>query len=220
MKSQLTRGYFPLLFIVISIFSIKQVSAQAIQLSWIPNPESDIMYYSVYKDTLSNPQTEISKVAASNTTYFDYDIILGKEYYYRITAVDSADNVSEFSDEVRIIAGNPTNIIGPKGDIPEKFKLSQNYPNPFSVRAGSASSGTSETTMNYGMSKDGHVKLIIVDILGREVITLVNEYKRTGYHMVKWNGKDNYGNDVCAGIYFCQMKVEGLSIMKKLIIIK
>lgn len=84
--------------------------AQGIQLSWIPNAETDIKYYSIYKDTVNSQLTEIAQVPATESTYIDRDIVIGKNYFYRITAVDSADNVSEFSDEIIVSTNLPTPV--------------------------------------------------------------------------------------------------------------
>jgi hypothetical protein len=109
MKYQLRRGYISLLFILFSIFN-NTIYAQVIRLTWNPNIEPDIKYYLIYRDTMTNPINEISRVYKPNTTYFDDDIIIGKGYYYRIAAVDSADNISEFSDDIYVYADNFTRV--------------------------------------------------------------------------------------------------------------
>lgn len=84
--------------------------SQSIRLTWRANPEPDTKYYGIFKATVSNPTAEITQVPASDTTYLDKDIALGNIYYYRITAVDSAGNVSEFSDEIMVAADIATPV--------------------------------------------------------------------------------------------------------------
>ena len=92
------------------MFICKEIKAQAIQLTWDSNPELDIKYYGIYKDVSDNPEIEITKVYTPDTTYLDRDIVPGQGYYYRITAIDSADNISEFSDGIYIVADDPTPV--------------------------------------------------------------------------------------------------------------
>jgi len=81
----------------------------------------------------------------------------------------------------------------------------QNYPNPFNP----------STTINYQLPKDGFVTLIIYDILGREVKTLVNEYKAQGRYEVNFNA----GN-LASGVYIYRIKVNDFSSAKKLLLMK
>ncbi|MBN1466509.1 T9SS type A sorting domain-containing protein [candidate division KSB1 bacterium] len=81
-----------------------RLSAYAIQVTWELNPESDIKHYTIYRASSVNSETEIAQVPASESAYIDHNIILNTMYYYRIVAVDSAENVSEFSDTAQILA--------------------------------------------------------------------------------------------------------------------
>ncbi|MBK8549859.1 MAG: T9SS type A sorting domain-containing protein [Ignavibacteria bacterium] len=71
-------------------------------------------------------------------------------------------------------------------EIPDKFHLSQNYPNPFNP----------STTIRYSLNKSGFIKLILYDITGREVYTLVSEEQVKGNYEVILNA----GN-LTSGIY-------------------
>ena len=79
--------------------------------------------------------------------------------------------------------------------VPKAMSLEQNYPNPFN--------GT--TVIDYSLSVDGEVKLVIYDILGREIATLVSTNQNAGSHSVKWLGQNNQGIDVVSGIYFYKL---------------
>ena len=67
-------------------------------------------------------------------------------------------------------------------NIPDEFVLYANYPNPFNP----------STKIDYGLPEVSNVKLMIYDILGREVVTLVNELQDPGYKSVTWHGKDKW----------------------------
>ncbi|MBL7128862.1 MAG: T9SS type A sorting domain-containing protein [Ignavibacteria bacterium] len=90
--------------------------------------------------------------------------------------------------------------------IPDNYSLSQNYPNPFNP----------STTINYELPKDGTVKLIIYDILGREVSRLVyNEFKAAGRYSVAFDG-----SNLSSGIYFYKIEVGSFTDIKRMVLIK
>lgn len=94
--------------------------------------------------------------------------------------------------------------------IPERFALHQNYPNPFNPT----------TTIEYDLPKDAYVKLVIYDILGREVVTLVDEPQNTGYRSVKWQGNDKSGILLSSGIYIYRITAGYFNRSKMMLLIK
>jgi hypothetical protein len=99
----------------------------------------------------------------------------------------------------------PTGISGNINTVPEKFALLQNYPNPFNP----------VTQINYSIAKEGLVKITIFDLLGREVKTLINEYKSPGYYAVDFDG-----TSLSSGMYFYRMESGNFNDVKKMILIK
>ncbi|MFH0736186.1 MAG: T9SS type A sorting domain-containing protein [bacterium] len=85
------------------------------------------------------------------------------------------------------------------------YDLFQNYPNPFNP----------STTISFQMPKDGFVTLKIYDILGKEITTLVNEFKTTGKYNVQFNA-----SNLASGMYIYQIKVGDYSNTKKLMLMK
>jgi len=75
--------------------------------------------------------------------------------------------------------------------VPVEFALHQNYPNPFNPT----------TTINFDLPKTTPVKIIIYNMLGQKVRTLVNAEKKYGYHSVLWNGLTDSGEMVSSGVY-------------------
>jgi hypothetical protein len=71
--------------------------------------------------------------------------------------------------------------------VPTEFALSQNYPNPFNPT----------TTIQYDLPMNAHVTLTVTNILGQEVVTLVNGVEDAGTHKVQFNA-----NNITSGIYF------------------
>lgn len=99
---------------------------------------------------------------------------------------------------------------------PYGFDLAQNYPNPFN----------SQTIIEYYLPENANVRLAIYDVLGREIVKLVNGYRQSGNNVISWNGLDNYGEQIASGMYFYTLSVynnngsrKSLST-KKIILIK
>ena len=94
--------------------------------------------------------------------------------------------------------------------VPKEFALHQNYPNPFNPI----------TTINYDLPKQTDVNLIIYDIMGREVVKLIQEEMTAGYQSITWNARNSFGLQVSAGIYFYQIQTSDFVKTKKMIILK
>ena len=95
--------------------------------------------------------------------------------------------------------------------LPAKFALHQNYPNPFNPT----------TTIRYDLPDMSNVRLVIYDLLGREVVTLVNDNRMdAGFHAVRWNGNDAFGKTVASGVYIYLLQAGDFVKTKKLILLK
>jgi hypothetical protein len=101
--------------------------------------------------------------------------------------------------------GNPVGITNINSEIPDQFSLSQNYPNPFNP----------VTNIEFSIPKPGFAKLVIYDILGAELSTLVNEKLGAGTYKADWDASANP-----SGIYFYILTGENFSETKKMILIK
>jgi len=104
---------------------------------------------------------------------------------------------------------NPTaNSIGIQNistEIPSSYSLSQNYPNPFNPF----------TNVKFSIVKSRQVKLIVYDIKGREVQTLVNETLQPGTYETSFDG-----STLNSGVYFYKLVTDGFTVTKKMILIK
>ncbi len=80
---------------------------------------------------------------------------------------------------------------------PLNMQLSQNYPNPFNP----------STSIKYSLTAANHVNLTVYDVTGRVVRVLENRFSLAGQHTSIWFGDDDLGNQVPAGIYFCELEV-------------
>ncbi|KAA3598413.1 MAG: T9SS C-terminal target domain-containing protein [Calditrichaeota bacterium] len=99
--------------------------------------------------------------------------------------------------------------IEPLQNVPKKFVLHQNFPNPFNP----------ETEIRYSTPKS-NVLLEVFNILGQRVITLVNESQNSGNYSVTWYGKDSFGNPVSSGVYFLKLSAANKTFTKKILLLK
>lgn len=86
-----------------------------------------------------------------------------------------------------------------------KFHLYNNYPNPFNP----------VTQISYSLPQNHFVTLKVFDVLGREVATLLNEYKEAGTHSVEFNAID-----LPSGVYFCRLNTGAFSQTKKMLLLR
>jgi len=98
-----------------------------------------------------------------------------------------------------------TSVEDKNAQLPDAFSLSQNYPNPFNPR----------TTIEFSLVKSGHTSLVVYDMLGKHVATLVNDELEAGHHTVNFNA-----SNLSAGVYFYSLNSGDFSSVKKLILLK
>ena len=104
----------------------------------------------------------------------------------------------------------PTAVDGKSSLLPAAFILEQNYPNPFNP----------ETAIRYELPAAAKTALEIYDVLGRRVHTLVEGAVAVGSHTIAWDGTDDRGQRVGAGVYVYRLRVEGTVLSRKLILLK
>jgi hypothetical protein len=85
--------------------------------------------------------------------------------------------------------------------VPTEFSLEQNYPNPFNPA----------TTIQFSLPVNSDVKLVVYNMLGQEVATLLNEQKNAGGHSIVWNSSNTNGVKISSGIYFYELKADGVN---------
>ncbi|MFC1725563.1 T9SS type A sorting domain-containing protein [candidate division KSB1 bacterium] len=94
--------------------------------------------------------------------------------------------------------------------LPTDYALDQNYPNPFNP----------ETTIKYAMPVSGNVKIVLYNILGQKVRTLVENDMKAGFHKVVWNGRNDLGVKVASGMYIYMIKAGDFRASKKMVLMK
>ncbi|UCF62746.1 MAG: T9SS type A sorting domain-containing protein, partial [bacterium] len=100
--------------------------------------------------------------------------------------------------------------IGDLEQLPTTFDISQNYPNPFNPT----------TTIKYQLPQVSDVRLMIYNVLGQRVRTLVNARVEAGYHQVVWDGLNEQGSAVASGVYIYRFEAGDFQKTMKLMLLK
>ena len=178
--------------------------------------ELDFKEYRIYKRKQNEPQFQYVATVGSNSNEFvDYDEIVfvgggvpinGEKLSYHVKSVDLSDQLSIPSNQINYWVEGQIPDSPVKNDIkPDKYSISQNYPNPFNP----------VTKINFALPKQGFVTLKIYDIAGREIKTLVNEFKQIGYYSVDFNG-----SSLSSGVYFYKIQSGNFVSVKRMVLIK
>ncbi len=145
--------------------------------------------------------TLLAKNRPSTYTFTDTKINGGTVYYYRVSDL-SKSGVKTEHPVIKVVAqGKPK---------PVSYALTQNQPNPFN----------DVTMIEFAVPVKGKVKLEVYDITGKLVKTLVNEVKDVSWYKVRWDGKDNSGNQVSSGVYFYKLSASDYESSLKMTYLK
>ncbi|MFB0516651.1 MAG: T9SS type A sorting domain-containing protein, partial [Candidatus Neomarinimicrobiota bacterium] len=124
------------------------------------------------------------------------------------------DYRERFPYHLNVIAGSADYVAYTTEEIlaslPSDFALAQNYPNPFNPF----------THLRYSLFRPAKVTLKIFNLLGREVVTLVDGWQDLGHYEVLWNGRDRFGIPVASGVYFAAYMAEGRIYTRKMVMMK
>jgi hypothetical protein len=144
--------------------------------------------------------------AFGNTNHNTSWQILGLEpgdYYWSVQAVDNGFLASEFAAEKTFTIESPTSV--DDGMIAFRYELKANYPNPFNP----------STRIVYSIPSNEFVSLRVYDVLGRDVVTLVNEEKAAGVYEIDFNA-----NNLASGIYIYKIQAGNFIESRKMMLVK
>lgn len=97
-----------------------------------------------------------------------------------------------------------------ESELPRVFVLHQNYPNPFNPT----------TRIAFDVAQSGNVKIKVYNILGQEVVTIIDRYYETGRYDIEWNGRDDLGRQLSSGVYIYRLEAGKVSKVKKMLMVK
>lgn len=183
---------------------VGKVKDKDVLLSWktateINNYGFNIERKDISKQNLQNDFHTISFIAGNGNSnspkeysYIDHDLQSGI-YAYRLKQIDS-DGQFEYSP-----------VINVEISAPVEYELSQNYPNPFNP----------STTIKFTIPEAGLVKLSVLNLLGQEIKTIVDEHRQAGIYNEKFDA-----TELNSGVYFYELKVNHFIQTKKMLFLK
>jgi len=116
-----------------------------------------------------------------------------------------------YFDDLSLAKPLPVSLANLNCDLPTQLQLFQNYPNPFNP----------VTTIRYQLTQNQQpVKLLIVDLLGQTVRTLVNTLQSAGEYSVQWDGRDNSGKPVTSGTYWYQLIIPSGTETRRMVLVR
>ena len=131
--------------------------------------------------------------------------------YIRLTGTKRGTEYGYSIYEFEVYNQTASDIKDVEENLPFNFSLANNYPNPFNP----------ETIIEYTIPKASNVEIKVYDVLGREVVTLVNEFKQAGKYSAKFNiGHSERSRGISSGVYFYRMSTEGFTLVKKMMLLK
>ncbi|MCB0313015.1 MAG: T9SS type A sorting domain-containing protein, partial [Calditrichaeota bacterium] len=133
------------------------------------------------------------------------------QFQVRINSIAGAGffaNDDWFIDDLRIDI--PLGVNDLPETVPTRFAVSRNYPNPFNPT----------TTIDYQLPELSEVRLVVYNVLGQKVRTLVNRQQPAGRYHAMWDARNEAGNPVGSGIYIYRFEAGSFSQVEKMILLK
>jgi len=181
------------------------INGRNAKLDWSTSSEISNSGFEIFRSNLSDSLNWI-KIGfikgngtvnnSSNYSFDDRNLNTGK-YKYKLKQIDYNGNIQYFNLSASVEIG-----------VPSKFNLSQNYPNPFNPT----------TKIDFDLPMDSKVSIKIYDVLGKEIKTIVNDFRTAGYYTVTFDA-----SSFSSGVYFYRIITDGNSkfiMTKKLVILK
>lgn len=180
------------------------VENTGVYLTWNPVNINDLGLYNVYRatDASMSDAVLVGQTGMAEFTDNEVDMHTTATYYYAVSGVDIHANEGEASEAVSVAVLSA----GDEVLLPTEVSLSQNYPNPFNPT----------TSIEFALPAAIDVRIVVYDIAGREIATLVNDHLSAGFHSVRWNGRNNNNISVASGVYIYQLKAGNRVITKSM----
>ena len=161
--------------------------------------------YRPYVYPMANPGDVVTwgSVPSNWATTKGYPVV--EDLRYTNTSLQHAGSDGRALGDLNWFPEQLTGVSTAPNSTPHTFALEQNYPNPFNP----------STNISYSISKNAPVRLSVLDILGREVAVLVNEVQTSGQHNVVFDA-----SRLSSGIYFSRLTSAGMTVTKKMVLLK
>ena len=182
--------------------------------------DGDTIDYLLYAKIGVNPPEEIYDTTSTSApityqeflqkTFEQIPMLSRATVKFSVSATDGIDTVKVTGDD-RVVFVNRYDYLSTESEgIPTEFALHENYPNPFNPT----------TTLRFDLPEVSNLTLTIYNMLGQKVRTFNYQNTSAGYHSVKWNATNDYGDPVSAGIYLYQLQAKDFVKTRKMVLLK
>ncbi|MGA9293137.1 MAG: T9SS type A sorting domain-containing protein [Ignavibacteriaceae bacterium] len=183
-----------------SDLALQSSAANEITLTWKNNSTIEEGNIIERKQGPEGSFAVIDTLKGTGNEFVDKNVEAGQNYIYRIKAYkDSLE--SEYSNEASFLV----DVKSEAGKIPTEYSISQNFPNPFNPA----------TKIKFGLPKAGLTRITVYDLLGRDIMTLINNELKAGYHEVNFDA-----HNLPSGIYLYKIQSGEFTQTKKMILMK
>lgn len=174
-----------------------------VNLKWRTSFESDNAKWIIQRSSADDEQyADIAFLAPKmegEYIYTDKNIQAMKNYDYRIKAV-ATDGSSQYFGPIRVTTGIMPLVFGMRAPTPSVFN--------------------NETLVRYQIPHETEVVILVYDLSGRVVNTLIDNKQQAGFYSVRWNGRDDSGNILPSGTYFIRMNAADFNRTEKTVLIR
>ncbi len=201
-------------YVLTALYPIELAAFQAaqmidgIEISWVTESETDNLGFHLYRSSEKSGQYEsitrtmIYGAGNSNArhsySYLDENIEDGHTYYYKLADI-AYDGTMSYHGPIEISVTAPL-----------EYALDPNYPNPFNP----------ETMLRMHVAREGYGTLLIYNMRGQKVRTLVQENLAVGVHSIVWDGRNDLGEQLSSGIYFAVFQINDFMQKQKMTLLK
>ncbi len=196
----------------LSIFQAIQ-EGRSVILNWTTESETDNMGFILERNEAQTGWEEIASYltneslkSAGNTsastdyTFTDAAVKPACDYAYRLSDVDTK-GIRTYNDVISLTTA----------ELPKETRLLPASPNPFNPR----------TKIQYALSEDTDVTLLVIDMMGRTVQSILsNKSQQAGHYSIHWNGRNNNGLPASSGVYFLILKTQNLTKSQKVLLMR
>jgi len=179
---------------------VSAVTNNNVTLNWSTATETNNSGFDIERSTVNGQWSKVGNVTGNGTSTVGHSYIFTDKnlssgnYNYRLKQIDFNGNFEYFN------LSNEVNV-----GVPVNFELSQNYPNPFNPT----------TKIEYQLPNEGNVNISVFDNAGKEVASLVNEFKSAGYYTINFNAAS-----LSSGVYFYSISAGNFTATKRMMLIK
>ncbi|RPI00102.1 MAG: hypothetical protein EHM72_10230 [Calditrichaeota bacterium] len=200
--------------IAMKTFSAQQTTT-GVLIEWSTDSEHCVAGYNIKRSldqygsyTPINRDIILSRGTPSSGARYrfqDPDYAAGR-IWYQIEQI-MLDGTSESSEP---LMASSSSSLSHESIVPADHFLLQNFPNPFN----------SNTTIRFDLQQTEKVQMMIYDLHGRSICTLLDEILPGGTHQIVWDGSDGQGNSVSSGMFLCHLNAGGSRTFLRMVLLK